>query len=66
MGDVLNPYRTEETGRDFAVIGPNGHPVTTASHLDIAEGYAHRAGGLTVVRRILTVTYEPITERVAA
>ena len=57
--------RTQELQRDYAVLGRDGEPVTTASHLDIADGYAARAKGLTVVRRVVTVTYEPI-ERVAA
>jgi len=59
--------RTVETDRGYAVINRDGKPVTTASHLDIAEAYAKRAGGeLTVAAYVTTVTYEPITEGVAA
>jgi hypothetical protein len=60
-------HRTDELSRDFAILTPAGQPVTTCSHLDMAQKAADRAGGgLTVVRRIVTVTYEPITERAAA
>jgi len=56
-----------ETGRGFAVLNRNGVAVITVSHRDIAEAYAKRAGGeLTVAAYVTTVTYEPITERVAA
>lgn len=56
-----------ETGRGWAVLNRNGKPVITVSHRDIAEAYAKRAGGeLTVAAYVTTVTYEPITERVAA
>jgi|TARA_R110000868_G_scaffold177859_1_gene417013 hypothetical protein len=59
--------RTVETDRGYAVINRDGKPVTTASHLDIAQGYVARAGGdLTVVSYVQTITYEPIAERAAA